>query len=128
MERKRERLISLNNVHHAMQAYHGPIKQPSYKEDEIEGLKAQKSKFENQITDLQGDNNEDSQTKLGSVQNDLASVEDKLEDLNPISTVKPSEPTPAPKEVPSDEEMNRRFGAAYSVELSHIKTSRMAEE
>ena len=26
------------------------------------------------------------------------------------------------------EEMNRRFGAAYSVELSHIKTSRMAEE
>ena len=27
-----------------------------------------------------------------------------------------------------DEEMNRRFGAAYSVELSHIKTSRMAEE
>ncbi|WP_074672519.1 hypothetical protein [Selenomonas ruminantium] len=122
-------MISLNNIHHAMQAYQGPIKQPSsYKEDEIEGLKAQKSKFENQITDLQGDNNEDSQTKLGRVQNDLASVEDKLENLKSISTVNPSEPTPPPKEIPSDEEMNHRFGDAYSVELSHIKTSRMAEE
>lgn len=121
-------MISLNNVHRAMQAYHGPIKQPSYKEDEIEALKAQESKYETQIADLQGDGDEESQEKLSSMQSDLATVQEQLDNLKPVSMVKPSEPAPPPKEVPSDEEMNRRFGAAYSVELSHIQTSRMAED
>ncbi len=97
-----------------------PIKQPSYKDDEITALKAQESNYETRINQLQGSSDEDSKAMLKSLQSDLATVEDKLDDLKPISMVKPEDtPQPPPRhEIPTDEEMNARFGDAYSVELS----------
>lgn len=115
-------MTSLNGIPHNM--FYGPhpqpIKQPSYKDDEITSLKAQESNYETQITQLQGSSNEESQAKLESLQNSLATVEEQLDNLKPISTVKPRETAPPPprREVPTDEEMNARFGAAYSVEIS----------
>ncbi|SHK80573.1 hypothetical protein SAMN05216582_11856 [Selenomonas ruminantium] len=118
-------MTSLNGI--APNMFYGrppqPIKQPSYKEDEITALKAQESNYETQITQLQGSNNEDSQAKVQSLQSDLATVEEKLDNLKPISMVKPHDAPPPPphRAVPTDEEMNARFGAAYSVEISSLK-------
>lgn len=42
----------------------------------------------------------------------------KLETLKPVTMTKPHEAPPPP---PTDEEMNARFGAAYSVEISSLR-------
>ena len=97
---------------------HHPLKQPSYKHDEITTLKAQESNYETRITQLQGISDENSQAMLKSLQSDLSTVEDKLETLKPVTMTKPHEAPPPP---PTDEEMNARFGAAFSLEISSLK-------
>ncbi len=99
------------------------IKQPAYKEDEIAALKAQESNYETQLTQLQGSGNTDSQAKVQSLQNDLAAVEEELDSLKPVSTIKPYDflPPMPQRSVPTAEEMNARFGAAYSLEISSLR-------
>ena len=96
-----------------------PLKQPSYKHNEITALKAQESNYETRITQLRGSGNEDSQAMLKSLQGDLSTVEDKLETLKPVTMTKPNKEPAFPP--PTDAEMNARFGAAYSVEISSLK-------
>ena len=110
-------MISLNGVSNSMLYGQGPVKQPSYKDEQIHQLKDQESQYQDQIAQLQGSDDEDSQEALQGLQNDLARVQEQLDSLKPITAVKPPEGPPPPPP-PTDEEMNERFGSAYSVELS----------
>jgi hypothetical protein len=93
-----------------------PIKQPYYKDDQINGLKAQESSYEAKIAQLEsGDDEEENAAVLQETESRLAAVESQLDELKPVTAVK-SKANAAPP--PTDEEMNARFGAAYSVELS----------
>jgi len=95
-----------------------PIKQPDYKDDQINGLKAQESSYESQIAQLEAGNDEENAAALQETESKLASVQSQLDNLKPVTAVKPRQNIAPPPEPPTDEEMNARFGAAYSVEIS----------
>ena len=101
---------------HGINAYaQQPIKQPYYKDDQINGLKAQESSYEAKIAQLESGDEEENAAVLQETQSRLAAVESQLDELKPVTAVKPKQNAAPP---PTDEEMNARFGAAYSVELS----------
>ena len=93
-----------------------PIKQPYYKDDQINGLKAQESSYESQIAQLEAGSDEENAAALQETESKLASVQSQLDNLKPVTAVKPRQNIAPPP--PTDEEMNARFGAAYSVEIS----------
>ena len=95
-----------------------PIKQPYYKDDQINGLKAQESSYESQIAQLEAGNDEENAAALQETESKLASVQSQLDNLKPVTAVKPRQYIAPPPEPPTDEEMNARFGAAYAVEIS----------
>ncbi len=104
-------MMNVSGIH----AYQQAVKQPSYKDDQINGLKAQESSYEAKLSQLEAGDDEDNAAVLQETQSRLASVESQLDSLKPVTAVKPRENMTPP---PTDEEMNARFGAAYSVELS----------
>ena len=111
--------MNVNNIGIGAGNYVQPLKQPSYKDDQINGLKAQESSYEAQIAQLEAGDDEENAAVLQDMQGKLAEVESQLEDLRPVTAVKPRQNIAPPAERPlTDEEMNARFGAAYSVELS----------
>ena len=93
-----------------------PIKQPDYKDDQINGLKAQESSYESQLAQLEAGSDEENAAALQETESKLASVQSQLDNLKPVTAVKPRQNIVPPP--PTDEEMNARFGAAYSVEIS----------
>ena len=119
MERREKIIMNVNNIGIGAGNYVQPLKQPSYKDDQINGLKAQESSYEAQIAQLEAGDDEENAAVLQDMQGKLAEVESQLEDLRPVTAVKPRQNIAPPAERPlTDEEMNARFGAAYSVELS----------
>ena len=92
-----------------------PIKQPYYKDDQINGLKAQESSYEAKLAQLESGDEEENAAVLQETESRLAAVESQLDELKPVTAVKTKANAAPP---PTDEEMNARFGAAYSVELS----------
>ena len=93
-----------------------PIKQPDYKDDQINGLKAQESSYESQLAQLEAGSDEENAAALQETESKLASVQSQLDNLKPVTAAKPRQNIAPPP--PTDEEMNARFGAAYSVEIS----------
>jgi len=89
--------------------------QPYYKNDQINGLKAQESSYEAELSQLKAGDEEKNASALQETESRLASIESQLDALKPVTAVKPQQHI----EPPTDEEMNARFGEAYSVELSN---------
>lgn len=96
--------------------YAMPIQQPYYKDDKINGLKAQESSYESKLAQLKTGNEEENAAVLQETESKLASVQGQLDELKPVTAVIPRQNIAPPP--PTDEEMNARFGAAYAVELS----------
>ena len=95
-----------------------PPKMPSYKEDQISGLRVQEGSYESKIAQLKSGNDEENAAVLQETESKLASVQEQLEELKPVTPIKPWQNIAPPP--PTDEEMNARFGAAYAVELSSV--------
>ena len=64
---------------------------------------------------MESGDEEENAAALQETQSRLAAVESQLDELRPVTAVIPKQNAAHP---PTDEEMNARFGAAYSVELS----------
>ena len=95
-----------------------PPKMPSYKEDQISGLRAQEGSYASKIAQLKSGNDEENAAALQETESKLAAVQGQLDELKPVTLIKPRQNiAPQP---PTDEEMNARFGAAYAVELSSV--------
>ena len=76
-----------------------------------------------EISQLSGSEDEASRSKIKEDYRGLAQAESKLAQIS-AQSVAPAAYQKTQTPPPTDEEMNRRFGSAYSVEISSLQSSR----
>ncbi len=77
--------------------------------------------YRQEISQLAGSEDEASRSQIKEDYRRLSKAETKLAQINSQSEALAAYKAP---QAPTDEEMNRRFGAAYSVEISSLQSSR----
>lgn len=96
-----------------------PVLLPSYQGEAIAMLKSLRTSCMAQIAQIYTSGMEGKQEQLASLKGKLAQVEGRLGSLRPVQMVLPDDnPLPKPLKPPTDEELSRRFGSAFEVELS----------
>ena len=100
----------------------GQTWQPQPKRDDLkQKLTQELNDYRTEISQLSGSEDEASRSKIKEDYRKLSKAETKLAQINSQSEAMGAYHS---HQAPTDEEMNRRFGAAYSVEISSLQSSR----